>query len=91
MTVLNIRNSIGTVDCALLDAPNGFPIEVLHFAMRLITIKLRNTKVHDDFTDAPPLSAASLVYVGTTLDLMVTLRYQAPYSGHGATAPGGDI
>ena len=27
--VLNIRNSTGTVDCALFDSPDGFPIEVL--------------------------------------------------------------
>ena len=27
--VLNIRNSTGTVDCALFDSPAGFPIEAL--------------------------------------------------------------
>src|ERR1700730_2576972 len=34
VTILNIRNGIGTVDCALFDSPNGFPRDVLHSAMR---------------------------------------------------------
>jgi uncharacterized protein (DUF2141 family) len=29
--ILNIRNSTGTVDCALFDAPIDFPIEVLRY------------------------------------------------------------
>ena len=36
VTILNIRNSIGTVDCALFDSPNGFPGDVLRSAMRLV-------------------------------------------------------
>ena len=42
VTVLNIRNNIGTVDCGLFDAPNGFPVDVLHFAMRVVTLQIRN-------------------------------------------------
>jgi uncharacterized protein (DUF2141 family) len=26
VTILNIRNNVGTVDCALFDSPNGFPL-----------------------------------------------------------------
>ena len=37
--VLNIRNSTGTVDCALFDSPAGFPIEVLRLATNVMVIK----------------------------------------------------
>ena len=30
VTVLGIRNGVGAVDCALFDAPTGFPVDVLH-------------------------------------------------------------
>src|SRR5579885_3645869 len=49
VTILNIRNNIGTVDCALFDAPEGFPFDVLHFAMRLMVMKVRNTDARCDF------------------------------------------
>jgi uncharacterized protein (DUF2141 family) len=52
--VLNIRNSTGTVDCALFDSPEGFPIEVLHSAMTAMIIKIRDTQAHCDFEDIPP-------------------------------------
>jgi uncharacterized protein (DUF2141 family) len=53
--VLNIRNSTGTVDCALFDSPNGFPIEALNLAMNAVVIRVRNTKVvRCNFEDIPP-------------------------------------
>jgi len=52
--ILNIRNSIGTVDCALFDSPEGFPIEVLRSAMNAMIIKIRDTQAHCDFEDIPP-------------------------------------
>jgi uncharacterized protein (DUF2141 family) len=52
--VLNIRNSIGTVDCALFDSPDGFPIEALNSAMNAMVIRVRNTKARCDFEDIPP-------------------------------------
>ena len=33
--ILNIRNSTGTLDCALFESPVGFPIEVLRSEMKL--------------------------------------------------------
>ena len=36
--VLNIRNSTGTVDCALFDSPVGFPIEALRSAMNVMVL-----------------------------------------------------
>ncbi len=52
--ILNIRNSTGTVDCALFDSPVGFPIEFLHSATNVMVIKIRNTQARCDFEDIPP-------------------------------------
>jgi uncharacterized protein (DUF2141 family) len=52
--ILNIRNSTGTVDCALFDAPEGFPIEVLRSATNVMVIKVRHTQARCDFEDMPP-------------------------------------
>jgi uncharacterized protein (DUF2141 family) len=52
--ILNIRNSTGTVDCALFDAPEGFPIEVLRSATNVMVIKVRQTQARCDFEDIPP-------------------------------------
>ena len=54
MKVLNIRNSTGSVDCALFDSPVGFPIEVLHSATNVMVIKIRHTEARCDFEDLPP-------------------------------------
>jgi hypothetical protein len=40
VTILGIRNSVGTVDCALFDSPNGFPVDVLRSAVRLVAMKV---------------------------------------------------
>lgn len=61
VTVLNIRNNIGTVDCALFDAPKGFPREVLHFAMRLVVMKIRKTETRCDFEGVPSGTYALVV------------------------------
>jgi uncharacterized protein (DUF2141 family) len=52
--VLNIRNSVGTVACALFESPVGFPIEFLHYATNIMVIKIRDTKARFDFLDIPP-------------------------------------
>ena len=51
--VLNIRNSTGTVDCALFDSAVGFPIEVLRLATNVMVIKVRHTEARCDFEDIP--------------------------------------
>ena len=51
--VLDIRNSTGTVDCALFDSPVGFPIEALNSAMNAMVIKIRKTEARCDFEDIP--------------------------------------
>jgi uncharacterized protein (DUF2141 family) len=52
--ILNIRNSTGTVDCALFDSPVGFPVEVLRSATNVMVIKIRHTQARCDFEDIPP-------------------------------------
>lgn len=52
--ILNIRNSTGTVACALFESPVGFPIEVLSSATNVMVMKIRKTQAGCDFEDIPP-------------------------------------
>jgi uncharacterized protein (DUF2141 family) len=52
--ILNIRNSTGTVDCALFDSSVGFPREVLRSASTVMVLKVRDTRARCDFEDLPP-------------------------------------
>jgi uncharacterized protein (DUF2141 family) len=51
---MDIRNSTGTVDCALFDSPAGFPIEFLHYANNIMVIKVRDEQARCDFLDISP-------------------------------------
>jgi len=51
VTILNIRNSLGTVDCALFNSPSGFPTDTLRSALRLSAMKVPDRSAHCDFTD----------------------------------------
>src|SRR5512146_2841749 len=59
--ILNIRNSTGTVDCALFESPDGFPTEFLHSATTVIVTKIRETQARCDFQDIPPGTYAIVV------------------------------
>jgi uncharacterized protein (DUF2141 family) len=61
VTILNIRNSIGTVDCALLDSPNGFPRDVLRSATRLVVMKISRSTARCDFEGIPSGTYALVV------------------------------
>ncbi len=52
--VLDIRNSTGTVACALFDSPEGFPVDFLRSATNIMVIKVRKTQARCDFEDIPP-------------------------------------
>jgi len=54
VTVLDIRNSTGTVACALFESAEGFPIEFLRSATNIMVIKVRKTHARCDFEDIPP-------------------------------------
>jgi len=59
--VLNIRNSTGTVACALFDSPDGFPIEYLRYAISMMAIEIRDTQACCDFLAIPPATYALVV------------------------------
>src|ERR1051325_8420985 len=59
--ILNIRNSTGTVACALFDSPGGFPVEFLQSATNVMVIKIRKTQARCDFEDIPPGTYAMAV------------------------------
>ena len=52
--ILNIRNSTGTIACALFESSEGFPTEYLHFATNMMVIKIRDTQARCDFEDIKP-------------------------------------
>ena len=54
MKILNIRNSTGTVACALFESADGFPTEFLRSATNVMVIKIRKTQARCDFEDIPP-------------------------------------
>ena len=51
--ILDIRNSSGTLACALFESPVGFPIEFLNSATNVTIMKIRKTQAHCDFQDIP--------------------------------------
>ncbi|MEO8653313.1 MAG: hypothetical protein ABI409_04250 [Ramlibacter sp.] len=51
VNILNIRNSTGTVACALFESPEGFPNEYLHAATNVMVIKIRKAQARCDFED----------------------------------------
>ena len=51
--ILNIRNSTGTIDCALFASPDGFPKEFLHSAIIVMVLKIKETEARCDFEDIP--------------------------------------
>ena len=59
--ILNIKNSMGTVACALFDSPVGFPTEFLHSATNVMIIKIRKAQARCDFEDIPPGTYAMVV------------------------------
>lgn len=52
--ILDIRNSTGSVACALFESPEGFPIEFLRSATNVMVIKVRKSQARCDFEDIPP-------------------------------------
>jgi uncharacterized protein (DUF2141 family) len=52
--ILDIRNSTGTVACALFESPVGFPTEYLHAATNIMVIKVRDKQARCDFEAIAP-------------------------------------
>lgn len=51
--ILNIRNSTGTIACALFESAVGFPIEFLRYATNIMVIKIRDAQASCDFVSIP--------------------------------------
>lgn len=61
--ILNIRDSTGTVACALFESPVGFPAAYLRFATNIMVIKVRDMQARCDFEDiAPGTYAVAVVH-----------------------------
>jgi uncharacterized protein (DUF2141 family) len=60
--ILDIRNSTGTVDCALFESSQGFPTEALRSATNVMVIKVRHTQARCDFEDILPGTYALAVF-----------------------------
>lgn len=59
--ILSIRNSTGTVACALFESSDGFPGEYLRSATNVMVIKIRKSQARCDFEDIPPGTYAMAV------------------------------
>ncbi len=82
--ILEIRNSTGTIDCALFSSPDGFPNEFLHFATNVMVIKIRDTKARCDFVDIPPGTYALAVIHDENMNGELETRWPGvPTEGYG--------
>ena len=82
--ILNIRNSTGTVACALFESPDGFPIEYLRSATNIMVIKIRKTQARCDFEDIPPGQYALAVIHDENMDGKLDTNWLGvPTEGYG--------
>jgi uncharacterized protein (DUF2141 family) len=82
--ILNIRNSTGTVACALFESPVGFPTEFLHYATNIMVIKVRDTQARCDFADiAPGAYALAVIYDENMNGKLDTNWLGIPTEGYG--------
>ena len=82
--VLNIRNSTGTIACALFESPDGFPIEFLRYATNIMVIKIRHAQARFDFLDIPRGTYALAVIHDENMDgKLGTNRLGIPKEGYG--------
>ncbi len=59
--VPNIRNSAGSLSCALFETPEGFPSDFMRFAVKLVMTKVQNGEASCDFAGIPPGTYAIVV------------------------------
>ena len=84
VTIQGIRNSIGTVDCALFDGPKGFPADVFHSAMKVVAMKVPKTEARCDFEDIPAGTYALVVLHDENMNGKVDTNWLGiPKEGYG--------
>lgn len=82
--IQNIKNSTGTVACALFESPEGFPIEYLRYATNIMVIKIRDSRARCDFQDIPPGTYALAVIHDENMNgKLDTNRLGIPREGYG--------
>jgi len=82
--ILGIRNSVGTVDCALFESEKGFPIEVLASATKVMVIKVRETHERCDFESIPPgMYALAVIHDENMNGKLDTNALGIPSEGYG--------
>ena len=82
--ILNIRNSTGTVACALFESPVGFPTEYLHAATNIMVIKVRDKQARCDFEAiAPGTYALAVVHDENMNGKLDTNWLGVPTEGYG--------
>ena len=80
----NIKNSTGTVACALFESSAGFPTEFLHSATNITMIKIRDTQARCNFLDIPPGTYALAVIHDENMDgKLGTNLLGVPTEGYG--------
>ena len=82
--ILDIRNSVGAVACALFEGPKGFPTEFLRFATNIMMVKVRATKATCDFADiAPGTYALAVIHDENRDGELATNMLGMPKEGYG--------
>jgi uncharacterized protein (DUF2141 family) len=82
--ILNIRNSTGTVACALFESPEGFPTEFLRFATNIMVIRIRGAQASCDFGDIPAGTyALAVVHDENMNGKLDTNLFGIPREGYG--------
>lgn len=84
VNILDIRNSIGAVACALFESPVGFPTEFLQSATNIVIVQIRDTQARCDFLDIPPGTYALAVIHDENMDGKLATNWLGiPREGYG--------
>lgn len=82
--ILNIKNSTGTVACALFESAEGFPTDYLREATNVMVIKIRKDQARCDFEDIPPGTYAMVVIHDENMNGMLDTNFLGvPTEGYG--------
>lgn len=82
--VQGIRNSTGTVDCALFESPEGFPSAFLKHATNIVIRKIRDMDARCDFLNIPPGTYALAVIHDEDMDGELDTNWMGiPKEGYG--------
>ncbi|WP_376692447.1 DUF2141 domain-containing protein [Wenzhouxiangella sp. EGI_FJ10409] len=85
--ILDIRNSTGSVACALFDAPEGFPKEFLRHASRIQMTKIIQAEGRCDFQNIEPGTYALAVVHDENMDGKIGTNWLGvPTEGYGFSA-----